>query len=150
MKTVTKKNFTTLCHSPTYAPKKVELTQNAETHERKVKKSNIFILLTNNILQTKNLTLNELVCGFLIFCHYRTMIEKVSRIDLIRKAHAVALAEKGDIELEGVLSTDKGDVLDEAQHLDALDHVEVVDVDADENLVDMDAVSPAMRAMFTN
>ena len=78
------------------------------------------------------------------------MIKKVSRIDLIRKAHAVALAEKGDIELEGVLSTDKGDVLDEAQHLDALDHVERVDYDSDENLVDMDAVSPAMRSMFAN
>ena len=78
------------------------------------------------------------------------MIEKVSRIDLIRKAHAVALAEKGDIELEGILATNKGDVLDEAQHLDALDHVERVDVDADENLVDMKAISPAMRAMFAN
>ena len=78
------------------------------------------------------------------------MIKKVSRIDLIRKAHAVALAEKGDIELEGVLSTNQGDVLDEAQHLDALDHVEAVDFDSDENLVDMDAVSPAMREMFAN
>ena len=78
------------------------------------------------------------------------MIEKVSRIDLIRKAHAVALAEKGDTEIAGVLATDKGDVLDEAQHRDALDHVEVVDVDADENLVDMEAISPAMRAMFAN
>ena len=78
------------------------------------------------------------------------MIKKVSRIELIRKAHAVALAEKGDTELAGVLATSQEDVLDEAEHLDALDHVEVVDVDADENLVDMDAVSPAMRAMFTN
>jgi hypothetical protein len=78
------------------------------------------------------------------------MIEKVSRIDLIRKAHAVALAEKGDTEIAGVLATDKGDVLDEAQHLDALDHVTTVDVDADENLVDMEAISPAMRAMFAN
>ena len=78
------------------------------------------------------------------------MIKKVSRIELIRKAHAVALAEKGDIELEGVLATSKEDVLDEAQHLDALDHVEPVDFDSDENLVDMDAVSPAMREMFTS
>ena len=78
------------------------------------------------------------------------MIKKVSRIDLIRKAHAVALAEKGDIELEGVLATNKDDVLDEAQHLDALDHVEQVDVDADENLVDMEAISPSMREMFTS
>ena len=130
--------------------KKVELHEKSIFAPKETKKNNIFILLTNSILQTKNLAQNELRCPFPVFCHYRGMIEKVSRIDLIRKAHAVALAEKGDIELEGVLSTDKGDVLDEAHHLDALDHVEVVDVDADENLVDMDAVSPAMRAMFTN
>ena len=74
----------------------------------------------------------------------------LNRIELIRKAHAVALAEQGNIELEGVLSTGKEDVLDEAQHLDALDHVEAVDVDADENLVDMEAISPAMREMFTS
>ena len=78
------------------------------------------------------------------------MIKKVSRIDLIRKAHAVALAEKGDIELAGVLATGKEDVLDEAQHLDALDHVEQVDIDTDENLVDMEAISPSMREMFTS
>ena len=78
------------------------------------------------------------------------MIKKVSRIELIRKAHAVALAEKGDIELEGVLATNKDDILDEAQHLDSLAHVEQVDVDADENLVDMEAISPSMRAMFTS
>ena len=78
------------------------------------------------------------------------MIEKVSRIELIRKAHAVALAEKGDTEIEGVLAADKGDILDEAQHLDALAHVEQVDVDSDENLVDMEAISPAMRAMFAS
>ena len=78
------------------------------------------------------------------------MIKKVSRIELIRKAHAVALAEKGDTEIEGVLATNKDDVLDEAQHLDALDHVEAVDFDSDENLVDMEAISPAMRAMFAN
>ena len=78
------------------------------------------------------------------------MIEKVSRIDLIRNAHAVALAEKGNIELAGVLATGKEDVLDEAQHLDALDHVEAVDFDSDENLVDMEAISPAMRAMFAS
>ena len=91
-----------------------------------------------------------MVCGLRDFCHYIDMIRKDSRIELIRKAHAVALAEKGDIELAGVLATNKGDVLDEAQHLDALDHVEEVDFDSDENLVDMDAVSPAMREMFAN
>ena len=78
------------------------------------------------------------------------MIEKVSRIDLIRKAHAVALAEKGDIELAGVLATGKEDVLDEAQHLDALDHAEPIDFDSDENLVDMDTLSASMRSMFTS
>jgi len=74
----------------------------------------------------------------------------LNRIELIRKAHAVALAEKGDTELAGVLATSKEDVLDEAERLDALDHVEAVDFDQDENLVDMDAVSPAMRDMFTS
>ena len=48
------------------------------------------------------------------------------------------------------LATSKEDVLDEAERLDALDHVEAVDFDQDENLVDMDAVSPAMRDMFTS
>ena len=104
--------------------------------------------MLNNVLQTKNLTINELVCGFPVFCHYRTMIEKVSRIELIRKAHAVALAEKGDIELEGVLATNKDDVLDEAQHLDALDHEKNVDFDNDENETDMNNISPEMREMF--
>ena len=49
-----------------------------------------------------------------------------------------------------MLATTQEDVLDEAEHLDALDHVEQVDVDADENLVDMEAISPAMREMFTS
>ena len=74
----------------------------------------------------------------------------LSRIELIRNAHAVALAEKGNIELEGVLATSKDDVLDEAQHLDALDHVEAVDFDSDENLVDMDIVSGSFRDIFSD
>ena len=40
-------------------------------------------------------------------------------------------------------------VLDEAEHLDALDHEEKVDFDADENEIDMNTISPLMRAMFS-
>ena len=75
------------------------------------------------------------------------MIEKVSRIELIRKAHAVALAEKGDIELEGVTHASVEDIEDE---VNGWTPSEEVDFDQDENLVDMDAVSPAMRDMFTS
>ena len=73
------------------------------------------------------------------------MIE--NRIELIRKAHAVALAEKGDIELEGVLVASIEDIEDE---VNGWTPSEEVDFDSDENLVDMDAVSPAMRDMFTS
>ena len=73
------------------------------------------------------------------------MIE--NRIELIRKAHAVALAEKGDIELEGVLVASIEDIEDE---VNGWTPSEEVDFDQDENLVDMDAVSPAMRDMFTS
>ena len=73
------------------------------------------------------------------------MIE--NRIELIRKAHAVALAEKGDIELEGVVHASLEDVEDETN---GWTPSEEVDFDSDENLVDMDAVSPAMRDMFTS
>ncbi len=75
------------------------------------------------------------------------MIKKVSRIDLIRKAHAVALAEKGDIELEGVVHASLEDVEDETN---GWTPSEEVDFDADENLVDMTAVSPELRDMFTS
>ena len=73
------------------------------------------------------------------------MIE--NRIELIRKAHAVALAEQGDIELEGVLVASIEDIEDE---VNGWTPSEEVDFDQDENLVDMDAVSPAMRDMFTS
>jgi len=69
------------------------------------------------------------------------------RIELIRKAHAVALAEKGDIELEGVVHASTEDIEDE---VNGWTPSEEVDFDSDENLVDMDAVSPAMRDMFTS
>ena len=120
------------------------------TTQLKWHKKIILFSLTVSRLCTSKLTAYECRCGFRRLVYYRGMIEKVLRIDLIRKAHAVALAEKGNIELEGVLATNKDDVLDEAQHLDALDHVEQVDVDSDENLVDMEAISPAMRAMFAS
>ena len=134
----------------TLRTKKSRTAEKLRTFGKKIRKNNIFILLTARDLQTKNLVEKKKLAFYQISVIIIYMIKKVSRIDLIRKAHAVALAEKGDIELEGVLSTDKGDVLDEAQHLDALDHVEQVDVDADENLVDMEAISPAMRDMFTS
>jgi hypothetical protein len=69
------------------------------------------------------------------------------RIELIRKAHAVALAEKGDIELEGVLVASIEDIEDETN---GWTPSEEVDFDQDENLVDMTAVSPELRDMFTS
>ncbi len=74
------------------------------------------------------------------------MIEKVSRIELIRKAHAVALAEKGDIELESVVHASVEDIEDETN---GWTPSEEVDFDQDENLVDMTAVSPELKAIFS-
>ena len=71
----------------------------------------------------------------------------IDRIQLIREAHAKVLAEQGK-EIEGLLPTTQEDVLDEAEHLDALDHVKEVDFDHDENEVDMNTISPMMREMF--
>ena len=71
----------------------------------------------------------------------------IDRIQLIREAHAKVLAEQGQ-EIDGLLPVTQEDVLDEAIHLDALDHVKEVDFDHDENEVDMDMLSPAMRAMY--
>ena len=70
------------------------------------------------------------------------------RIELIRQAHAKVLEEKGTFLLEGLLPTTQEDVLDEAEHLEALDHEERVDFDSDENEIDMDNVSSAMRGAF--
>ena len=75
----------------------------------------------------------------------------INRIQLIREAHAKVLAEKLAEEggaIDELLPTTQEDVLDEAIHLDALDHVKEVDFDHDENEVDMDMLSPAMRAMY--
>ena len=68
-----------------------------------------------------------------------------NRIELIRKAHAVALAEKGDIELEGVVHASLEDVEDETN---GWKPSEEIDFDQDENLVDMDSVSVTMREVF--
>jgi hypothetical protein len=70
-----------------------------------------------------------------------------SRLDIIREAHAKVLAKQGSF-IEELLPSTQEDVLDEAEHLDALDHVEEVDFDSDENEVDMTAVSPEMRGAF--
>ena len=73
------------------------------------------------------------------------------RIQLIREAHAQVLAEKLAKEgavIDELLPATQEDVLDEAERLDSLDHVKAVDFDHDENEVDMDTLSPAMRAMF--
>ena len=79
----------------------------------------------------------------------------INRIQLIREAHAKAkvkaLAEQGKDHhavIDELLPVTKEDVLDEAKHLDALDHVEKVDFDNDENEVDMDTLSPEMRELY--
>ena len=45
---------------------------------------------------------------------------------MIREAHAKVLAEQGDA-IEELLPTTQEDVLDECEHLDALDHEKAVD-----------------------
>ena len=70
----------------------------------------------------------------------------LSRIELIRKAHAVALAEQGNTELEGVLLASIEDIEDETN---GWTPSEEIDFDQDENLVDMDAVSPELKAIFS-
>jgi hypothetical protein len=75
----------------------------------------------------------------------------IDRIQIIRQAHAKAKAEKLAKEgavIDELLPVTKEDVLDEAEHLDALDHVKEVDFDHDENEVNMDTLSPAMREMY--
>jgi len=70
-----------------------------------------------------------------------------NRIDLIRQLHQKVLAEENAL-IAGVIDYTKEDVTDEADQLHALDHITEVDYDGDENEIDMDAVSPAMRGMF--
>ena len=69
------------------------------------------------------------------------------RIEFIRKAHAVALAQKDSTELEGVVHASIEDIEDETN---GWTPSEEVDFDQDENLVDMEAVSPAMRSAFSD
>jgi len=76
----------------------------------------------------------------------------IDRIQMIREAHARVLAEKRTKEgasIDELLPTTQEDVLDESKHLDALDHVRQTDFDGDENEVDMETLSPAMRAMYS-
>ena len=67
------------------------------------------------------------------------------RIEFIRKAHAVALAQKDNTELGGVVEASIEDIEDETN---GWAPAEEVDFDQDENLVDMDAVSPQLKAIF--
>jgi len=67
------------------------------------------------------------------------------RIELIRQAHAVALAQKDKTELGGVVEASIEDIQDETN---GWTPAEEVDFDQDENLVDMDAVSPQLKAIF--
>ena len=93
----------------------------------------------------------------------------IDRIQLIREAHAKVLnhrkmsagrnsepfAEFGFDQDRGFKATSnwlaftQEDVEDEADHLVALDHEKEVDFDHDENEVDMDSLSPTMRAMYS-
>ena len=76
----------------------------------------------------------------------------IDRIQIIREAHARVLAERLASEggsIEELLPATQEDVLDEAEHLHALDHVQEVDFDSDENEVDMNTMSPQMREMFS-
>ena len=66
---------------------------------------------------------------------------------MIREAHAKVLAKKGQ-EIAELLPVTQEDVLDEAEHLDALDHEKQTDFDNDENEVDMNTISPLMKEMF--
>jgi len=71
----------------------------------------------------------------------------IDRIQMIREAHAKVLAEKGQ-EITELLPVTQEDVLDEAEHLDALDHEKRTDFDNDENEVDMNTISPLMKEIF--
>jgi len=69
----------------------------------------------------------------------------LSRIELIRQAHAVALAQKDNTELGGVVHASIEDIEDETN---GWTPAEEVDFDQDENLVDMNAVSGQMLDAF--
>lgn len=87
----------------------------------------------------------------------------IDRIQMIREAHAKALEDKenekrikqahlgevGFAHVDELLPTTQEDVDDEAQFLSALDHEKEIDFDDDENEVDMNSLSPSMRAMYS-
>ncbi len=68
-----------------------------------------------------------------------------NRIELIRKAHAVALAKRDNTEIEGVVHASIEDIQEETN---GWTPAEEVDFDQDENLVNMDTVSPELKAIF--
>ena len=71
---------------------------------------------------------------------------------MIREAHARVIAERLATEggsVEELLPATQEDVMDEAEHLDALDHEQEIDFDQDESEVDMNTISPLMREMFS-
>jgi len=75
-----------------------------------------------------------------------------NRIQMIREAHARVIAERLATEggsVEELLPATQEDVMDEAEHLDALDHEQEIDFDQDESEVDMNTISPLMREMFS-
>ena len=71
----------------------------------------------------------------------------LDRIELIRRIHQKVIAQENAL-VAGVMDYTQEDVSDEANQLHALDHIDEVDFDGDENQIDMDAVSPAMREIF--
>lgn len=75
------------------------------------------------------------------------MSKMSDRIQLIREAHIKVLAQEGG-SIEELLPATQEDVEDESSHLDALDHIQEVDFDSDENEVDMNTMSPQMKEIF--
>jgi len=71
----------------------------------------------------------------------------IDRIQMIREAHAKVLAQKGQ-EITELLPVTQEDVLDEIEHLDALDHEKQTDFDNDENEIDMNTISPPMKEIY--
>ena len=71
----------------------------------------------------------------------------IDRIQMIREAHAKVLAQKGQ-EITELLPVTQEDVLDEIEHLDALDHEKQTDFDNDENEIDMNTISPLMKEIY--
>ena len=69
------------------------------------------------------------------------------RIELIRQAHQAVIEAQG-ASIGELLPPTKEDVLDESEHLEALDYEQAVDFDNDENEIDMTNVSPQMREAF--